>query len=284
MEDAVSKKLNLGCGSRFHSDWQNINFTSSGSEVLAANLNEGIPFPDDSYDVVYLSHLLEHFNKGAALRFLQECFRVMKIGAIIRVVVPDLESIVREYLVALEGARNGKLSGQQNYEWILLEMYDQVTRNHSGGEMADYLFQKEIANEDFVVARCGAEVRKLIALGRKTHLADQEQLNNKKSIIRRLLGVLLRPNVLREHILSMLLGTEYKALQVGRFRMSGENHQWMYDSYSLERLLEHSGFKDIIVRNASTSYIQNWANYNLDTEPDGSVYKPDSLYIEAIRP
>ncbi|NOR70222.1 MAG: methyltransferase domain-containing protein [Methylomarinum sp.] len=279
-----SKKLNLGCGSRFHSDWQNVDFTSSGPRIIAANLTEGIPFPDSSYDVVYQSHLLEHFNKADVPKFLQECFRVMKPGAVIRIAIPDLESIVREYLVALEEARNGMLSAQQNYEWILLEMYDQVTRNHSGGEMAEYLFQKEITNEGFVVARCGAEVRKLIESGRRMPLVTEQKIDNKKSIIRKLMGVLFRPQVLREHILSMLLGTEYKALQVGRFRMSGENHQWMYDGYSLGKILKDLGFKGIVVRSASESYISNWTYYNLDTEPDGSVYKPDSLYIEALKP
>jgi hypothetical protein len=27
-----------------------------------------------------------------------------------------------------------------------------------------------------------------------------------------------------------------------------------------------------------------WSQFNLDTEPDGIVYKPDSLYLEVIKP
>lgn len=76
------------------------------------------------------------------------------------------------------------------------------------------------------------------------------------------------------------MGNEYKALQIGRFRMSGEIHQWMYDSYSMKQLLNSVGFLDIIVRDAFHSYVQDWAQYQLDTESDGSVYKPDSGYIE----
>ena len=103
------------------------------------------------------------------------------------------------------------------------------------------------------------------------------------SIIQKVLSALLRPYLLRERLLLGLLGDEFSALQIGRFRLSGENHQWMYDSYSLSRLLEAAGFKGFVVRSASESYSPNWSSYNLDTEPDGSIYKPDSLFVEAIK-
>lgn len=83
--------------------------------------------------------------------------------------------------------------------------------------------------------------------------------------------------------LTRLFGDHYRAYKIGRFRLGGEIHQWLYDSYSLGRLLLLAGFKEIIVRDAYTSYIENWQAFNLDTEPDGSVYKPDSGYIEAIK-
>lgn len=58
----------------------------------------------------------------------------------------------------------------------------------------------------------------------------------------------------------------------------------MYDSYSLAKLLKACGFQQIMQRTATQSYIPNWSDFNLDTEPDGSVYKPDSLFMEAIKP
>ena len=85
--------LNLGCGGRFHPEWTNIDFYSSGGAVIAHDLNLGIPFPDSSFDVVYHSHVLEHFPKAKARRFIAECVRVLKPGGILRVVVPDLEDL-----------------------------------------------------------------------------------------------------------------------------------------------------------------------------------------------
>jgi hypothetical protein len=82
----------------------------------------------------------------------------------------------------------------------------------------------------------------------------------------------------------MMLGpTDLHALQIGRFRQSGEVHQWMYDSYSLSILLRNCGLEKIVNRTASESYIHDWGDFNLDTEPDGSIYKPDSLYMEAVK-
>lgn len=57
----------------------------------------------------------------------------------------------------------------------------------------------------------------------------------------------------------------------------------MYDRYSLLCLLKQCGFSNIIQRSAFDSDIQNWTSFNLDTEMDGTVYKPDSLYMEAIK-
>lgn len=89
MEKAVFIKLNLGCVSRFHLDWINVYFTSTVRDVIVANLCKGIPFPDQTFDIVYHSHLLEHFSKSDAAGFVNECHRVLRPGGIIRVVVPD---------------------------------------------------------------------------------------------------------------------------------------------------------------------------------------------------
>ncbi len=71
-----------------------------------------------------------------------------------------------------------------------------------------------------------------------------------------------------------------KALNIGRFRLGGEIHQWMYDRYSLGQLLAKNGFVDIKVVNADESNIPNWNSFGLDIIGD-KVRKPDSLFIEA---
>ncbi len=58
----------------------------------------------------------------------------------------------------------------------------------------------------------------------------------------------------------------------------------MYDSYSLKKALNAAGFVDIIERSATESYMPDWQTYFLDNEPNGSIYKPDSLYMEGRKP
>ena len=131
--------LNLGCGFNFHKEWINVDMTSNSPYVISHNLLKKFPFHNNRFDVIYNSHVLEHFLKEKASNFVRECFRVLKPGGIMRVCVPDLENIVNEYLKQLhENIENPNRLSEANYDWILLEMYDQTVRNHSGGQMGEY--------------------------------------------------------------------------------------------------------------------------------------------------
>lgn len=276
--------LNLGCGYRFHPAWTNVDFTSTGPNIIAHNLTEGTHFANNSFEVIYHSHVLEHFSRSQALSFLQECYRILRPNGILRIAVPDMEQITRSYIFALEQAVVGSKEAAHNYNWLLLELFDQMARNYSGGEMAAYLQQEHIPNESFILKRLGIEAENLINAG--FHNRHSNLLLNPwyKRVYRSINHFLKNPNLLREIFLKQLLSKkEYQALKIGRFRQSGEVHQWMYDRYSLAVILKKCRFEKIIQRSATESYISNWNTYNLDTEPDGSIYKPDSFYMEAVK-
>lgn len=279
------KYLNLGCGNRYHPDWTNIDIVSRGPGVIAHDLSQGIPLPDASCDVVYHSHLLEHFPKDKALPFLRECYRVLKPGGIIRIAVPDLERIVRLYLKALEESTRGNELWTHHYNWIKLELYDQSVRERPGGEMAIYLRQEAIANEKFVLERIGLEGKSIIESKKRHKITSAQKIPHSTLIqILHLLHHFLRhPTSLRELLIKRILGAEYELLQLGRFRRGGEVHFWMYDRYSLAQILKEAGFQNPQSFGATKSQIPGWTNYSLDTEPDGTVYKPDSMYMEAIK-
>jgi predicted SAM-dependent methyltransferase len=252
--------LNLGCGTRYHRDWVNLDFRAISSEVLPYNLLKGpLPFPSNTFDAVYHSHLLEHFPKRYVPIFLRECFRVVKPGGTIRAVVPDLEQIARLYLALLARAANGDEAAQKRYEWIMLEMFDQMVRNHSGGEMYEYWKQSPMPAEDFVIERLGSEV--LNALAAMRHSPGQADEPAAKT--------------------SLKFEMENDPSRIGQFRLSGEIHQWMYDRYSLGILLKTVGFDDVKSCQADESAIPNFNGYLLDIEPSGTARKPDSLFIEA---
>ena len=160
-------------------------------------------------------------------------------------------------------------------------MYDQTVRNKSGGEMLNYFLKDKIINEEFVLKRCGTEVKRLIEYGKKTLNENNAEIPIKRiskyRLLKEIKNTILNKKNLRELFIKKFLNEEYEALSIGRFRLSGEIHQWMYDSFSLSKLLSNSGFINIIQRTAFDSYIKNWSGYNLDTETNGEVYKPDSF-------
>lgn len=283
----MMKYLNLGCDYRYHPAWINIDFVSTGPGVIAHDLRKGIPYPNNYFDVVYHSHVLEHFPKHEATGFIGECYRVLKPGGILRVAVPDLERIVREYLQNLELALRGDEQAAHNYDWIMLEMYDQTVRNEPGGEMAKYLLQENLPNEEYIYKRIGEEVRAI----RRAFL-EQRKVQNKiltvkeekyslwKQVLRK--GKQLLRSVLFKNS-SIYSPQNYEAYRIGKFRLSGEVHYWMYDRYSLKRLLEEIGFRQVSVKSPFNSDIPEWNKFGLEVK-DGIVLRPDSLFMEAYKP
>ncbi|MEO8149864.1 MAG: methyltransferase domain-containing protein [Bacteroidia bacterium] len=273
------KLINLGCGQRFHKEWINVDFHSDNEHVIGHNLLKGIPFNDFEFDAVYHSHVLEHFSKEDGKQFIAECYRVLKPGGIIRVAVPDLEQIVKNYLKAFEGALAGDADSAANYEWMMLELYDQTVRNFSGGEMAKYFQKDEMKNEKFVFSRVGEEGRVIRENFLKSNrdskngkIKTASQKEKVKNSIRKIRNILLRnesePNEKKE-----------KLMEIGQFRLGGEVHQWMYDRYSLSKLLSETGLQNITVKTAFESEIKNWNDYQLESK-NGLIFKPDSLFME----
>lgn len=278
----VSKMLNIGCGGTYHPDWVNLDVAPADPNVQTVNINNGLPFSSESATACYSSHVLEHLDKAGARNLIAECSRVLKRGGVIRLAVPDLEAMAREYLRILDAVTSGDASRELDYDWIMLELYDQTVRNSSGGDMARFLADLSEKDRLFVRARIGVEAEGFWAP--KRALPRAYQLNTLVKKMR--LGKLLKR--LREKLAGRLVyliagKTAYKSFKMGSFRASGEVHQWMYDRYSLKRLLENAGFIDVKICTANESRIPEYEKYSLDVL-NGVVRKPDSLYVEASKP
>lgn len=253
--------------------------TANQPNIMAHDLVSGIPFEAESADVVYHAAVFEHIRRKDAAKFLREIYRVLKPSGIIRIGVPDLEKICRTYLAKLEAALTGDKQAANDYDWMMLEMLDQMVRESSGGEMINCLRRERLANECFIFERIGDEGRKLVAAIRR---GDATKQLERPSSYRR--GVVV-VRMLRDRLLTLLAGRDaVRALAIGRFRLSGEVHQWMYDRFSLARELVAADFREPTICSASQSSIPDWERFHLDTQPDGTVNKPDLLFMEAIKP
>ncbi|QIB27579.1 methyltransferase domain-containing protein [Caloranaerobacter azorensis] len=79
-------KVELGCGKTKTPGFIGIDrFPFDGVDIVA-DLNEGIPLEDDSVDLIYASHSLEHLNDLVFI--MKEIYRVCKHKAIVCIVAP----------------------------------------------------------------------------------------------------------------------------------------------------------------------------------------------------
>ncbi|PJZ86279.1 class I SAM-dependent methyltransferase [Leptospira harrisiae] len=273
----MKKKLsvNLGCGSRFHQDWLNFDFVSKSKDVIAADLRNGIPVADATVNVVYSSHVLEHFSRSKVTHFLKDIYRILEPGGILRIVVPDLEQIVRAYIEQLDKAKIGNNSGLVRSDWLVHELLDQIQRNTSGGETIQWWNQDPIPEADYIYERLGDEFLNYVRSKKQTNFQISFLTHCKifiRSVMRNILDLFLK-----------ILGYSLEMAEIGKFRLGGEVHYWMYDSVSLGELLRQNGFVNIRVCRSNESSIPNFNSYCLDIDENGKTRKPDSLFIEASK-
>jgi len=267
------KLVNLGCGHRFHPAWSNFDFVPAAPGVAQADLRKGIPLADASSDVVYHSHVLEHFSRAGGASFLLECHRVLKPGGVLRIAVPDLEAIVRSYLASVDKLRDERTNDRERcHQWLIAEMIDQCARHSSGGVCAMLARAWPESDRGFLIDRWGGEAKRIFSAPEDA--ASTDAVLTLRHIIRRV----------RDMCLRFVTGVSRDAIDVGVFRLSGEPHLWMYDDFSLAATLEQVGFEHAQRMTARTSAVPDWETFGLDTDTDGAVYKPDSLFMEALKP
>lgn len=275
-QDLASTRLNLGCGDRTRPDWVNADMSSSDPTVLVVDLRRPLPFADGRFRVVYHSHVLEHLDAAEGRLMLAECFRALAPGGALRVVLPDLELLANWYQEALRGAVEHPTDAAWalRHRWAVASMLDQCSRDRPGGEVLELWRNRQaLVDDPWIASRAGMH-----ALGeyptRSAQTASPHSSSRRRGLITRLRASLAK---------RMLTKEDYAALRVGRFRLGGESHKYMYDRVSLGRALKTAGFGRVDVCTATTSHIEGFDPEGLDVEGGSRVYKPESLYVEAFK-
>jgi hypothetical protein len=264
--------VNFGCGRVFHSGWLNFDSSPCDERVSYCDISGRLPFGDQCVDVIYHSHVLEHLEETGAKVFIDECRRILRPGGIMRVVVPDLEGIAGAYLQELQHVKNG--FERTLYDWCRMELTDQAARSVSGGSMLPYIRSLSGPQLELVRKRAGMEVDSI--------LTDRASRN-----LRSITAAKVCRRIQRELVAGcawLIGGPRMRSMfYEGWFRHSGEIHRVMYDQVSLSRLLVECGFVEPARMNPSESLIPGFNDYALDMLAE-NVRKPDSLFMEAIRP
>ncbi|MBD2139673.1 methyltransferase domain-containing protein [Anabaena sp. FACHB-1237] len=164
------------------------------------DLNKRWRFTSASVDVVYASHVFEHLTLVTAKLFIQEAYRVIKPNGVIRIVVPDLYKLSKNYIHRYE-------TGEQD----------------ASNEL---LYSLNLHQEG-------------------TYSADRNFL---------------------EKILNLIQGYPHQ-------------HKYMYDSFSLKKIISDAGFIDI----CESSYAVS-SNIPEIKQVEFTKEGVPSVYIEAIKP
>lgn len=108
-------KVNIGCGLSGIPGWDNIDNSPTiplsripylrhllklpkwPADVRRCDVRRGLPYPSNSVRYIYSSHTFGEFHWQESLNIAKECFRVLAPGGVLRVVVPDLQLILKGY-------------------------------------------------------------------------------------------------------------------------------------------------------------------------------------------
>lgn len=266
-------KLNLACGSTYipGDGWVNFDFAPLSPSVRQADLLRPLPIREECADIIYTSHFLEHIPRDLVSGFLQECRRLLKPGGTVRIVVPDLENICRNYIAERDAGRHDRA------DFLVLELLDQCVRKESGGQLGRFysVLAAEASNmhdmASFVTERTGHILADTdgceAAIARKRpSFADR--------VVRKVSSLKIKAAL-------ALLPPAFRAQNVSTAEV-GEIHQWMWDFHMLRDLLLDNGFVDVTRYDSQSSGIENFPVKELDLDTSGRPRKGDaSMYVEA---
>jgi predicted SAM-dependent methyltransferase len=267
------KLLNLACGNSavFSNEWENCDFAPFDKRVRQIDLMNKLPYKNETFDLVYSSHFIEHIRLENLQFFLDECYRILKVGGVIRLVLPDFENIVREYLTNLEN--NQILFSQFN----IVELIDQCTRNFSGGELLkwysdinnSYSLKSYVAKRTGLSARLSKENSKTIFFKRIQNITFKKiNIKLQKKIVFTLIKFF--PHWFKDHHVS--------------YTETGERHLWMHDFNSLSSYLKKSNFREITKLSAYQSSFSSFPIFPLDLNDQNTPNKGESsMYLEAVK-
>lgn len=158
-------KLNLGCGQTGREGW--INIDNSPSVIVSRfpwlrkillrmgiadknsyavvwpknavwkNLSKKLNYPNERVNKIYSSHLLEHMQKEKGEFLLRECYRVLKIQGVMRLVVPDLEFHCRRYL---QKVSDSKTMSREPHDELIFNMYGAYLNKKRYGAYHRYMY------------------------------------------------------------------------------------------------------------------------------------------------
>lgn len=89
-------KLNLACGDMILDGYINCDLYNPKAEIKCDVKN--LPFEDNTFEYIFASHIIEHFDFYEAFDVLKEWYRVLKPGGVIHIETPDLYNTCQKFI------------------------------------------------------------------------------------------------------------------------------------------------------------------------------------------
>jgi len=271
------KFLNVACGGTFiqNNSWTNIDFTSHSPSIKKADILNGLPYKDNSFDVIYSSHFIEHIPIEQIESFLDDVYRILRPGGIIRLVTPDLEFLINEY------KKNYDKESFKKANFITSLILDQCVRLKSGGKLKEDMDNIYYSNDQemikYVELLIGPNAFKYIDSNNISLF--EKAIKQIKKDPKFLINIV---EMIWVKVVSFFLPGTFKKLNFSNTSI-GEKHLWLYDFNSLSQILENASFKAIKKVDFNLSYYPENIFDELDIK-DGLPRKGiHQLFIEASK-
>ena len=91
------KLLNAGCGTHYANGWVNTDVWESGTTRPDVKVSDKGPYPfeDNTFDAIYLGHVIEHLPWPEVVGFMKDMQRIAKPNAPLLVVGPDTHKTIK---------------------------------------------------------------------------------------------------------------------------------------------------------------------------------------------
>lgn len=120
------RRLQIGSGWTCLPGWLNVDVDRLSHGSVYMDATQRFPFPDQTWDIIFSEHMIEHLTYDHGLFMLRECHRTMRRGGKIRIATPNLANIVSLHM-------NPEGPEQSNYieDWFARFRPQVGTRNPS---------------------------------------------------------------------------------------------------------------------------------------------------------
>jgi len=111
-------KLHIGCGKKYLDGYKHLDVINFDHIDFVCDTRKLTMIEDTSVSEIYACHILEHVERNEVVDVLREWSRVLKVGGVVRIAVPNFEAVVAEYIENKDLQRfQGLLYGGQTYDY-----------------------------------------------------------------------------------------------------------------------------------------------------------------------